>query len=291
MFRSRGRDFSATIPAEFATSSEAIDPDAASARGALTVAAVNYADPGLNSVESFSSRGPAVTHYFDASGTRLATPEMRPKPDLAAADGVSTSMSGFSPFFGTSAAAPAAAGIVALVRSARPALTVDQIYSIMKDPRGSIDCTGVGFPDADCGWGFVLADAKVKMALDTTPPTVLPALSPASPDGANGWFHTNVGLTWNVSDPDSPVTSVSGCDPQAVTTEGVVSFTCTAVSPGGVTTRAVTIQRDNLAPSRPTFTGIAPGAGFSTATVPWTIACVTRYPNSGERAEEAYIFA
>ena len=77
-------------------------------------------DVGLDTAESFSSRGPTVTRYLDKDGNRLATPDVRPKPDLAGADGVAVS-SGFdtgspdlNPFFGTSAAAPSAAGVAAV---------------------------------------------------------------------------------------------------------------------------------------------------------------------------------
>src|SRR6266540_3718929 len=164
--------FTGSLPAEFATNSPAIDPDASSARGALTVAAVRHSESGLNDPESFSSRGPFVTRYFDKDGVRLASPDVRPKPDIAGADGVATSVSGFNPFFGTSAATPSAAGVAALVWSAKPSLTVDQLYAILKDPREAIDCTAPGQPDGDCGWGFLLADGKLNMALDASPPAV-----------------------------------------------------------------------------------------------------------------------
>ncbi len=172
--------------AEHDTSSGAIDPDASSARGALTVAASNHATPATP--EGFSSRGPAFKR-FDVAGNRLAAPENRNKPDLTAADGVATSVGGFNPFFGTSAAAPSAAGVAALALSARPSLTADQLAAILKDGSRSIDCTAtIGLPDRDCGFGFVLADSAVTAALDTTPPAVAPALSPPSPNGADGWY-------------------------------------------------------------------------------------------------------
>ena len=46
--------------------------------------------------------------------------------------------------------------------SAKPSLSVDQLYAILKDPRGMIDCTSApGYPDGDCGFGFPQADAKL----------------------------------------------------------------------------------------------------------------------------------
>jgi hypothetical protein len=58
---------------EFATSSNTINPDAASARGSMAVAAVNVGDAGLNNPEPFSSRGPN-TRRFDANGVLLGAP-------------------------------------------------------------------------------------------------------------------------------------------------------------------------------------------------------------------------
>ena len=56
-----GRRCRSSIPSEAGT----IGPDAASASGALTVAASDYHTPATP--ETFSSRGP-VTHFFDANG-------------------------------------------------------------------------------------------------------------------------------------------------------------------------------------------------------------------------------
>jgi hypothetical protein len=76
--------------------------------------------------ESFTSPGP-VTVYFDDNGNRLATPQIRLQPTIAAADAANTSFfSGDSAsdpdtnpnFSGTSAAAPHAAAIAALVLQA-----------------------------------------------------------------------------------------------------------------------------------------------------------------------------
>ena len=95
-----------------------------SANGAMGVAA--YAAFAPYVPEAFTSPGPA-TIYFDKNNRRLRHPEIRQKPDMAAMDGANnTFFSDDAPedddtlpnFFGTSAAAPHAAAIAALVLDA-----------------------------------------------------------------------------------------------------------------------------------------------------------------------------
>lgn len=130
------------------------------ARGANSVAAsvydTNPAREGFTPLyESFSSPGPSLI-ALDADGNRLAYPEVRRKPDIAAVDGVNTTFfpppvgnnptgndyeamfgvpDGFPNFFGTSAAASHAAGIAALViqKAGGPgSISPDQVSSILK---------------------------------------------------------------------------------------------------------------------------------------------------------------
>jgi hypothetical protein len=95
-----------------------------SANGAIGCAAYVYdwtdKKPFQPVIEPFTSPGP-VAIYFDQNGNRLATPELRAKPEVAGVDGVGTTFFG-SPyqadqfaFFGTSAAAPHIAGCAALI--------------------------------------------------------------------------------------------------------------------------------------------------------------------------------
>jgi Subtilase family len=92
-----------------------------SAKGAMGTAAKPWFQPYL--AEAFTSLGRG-TFYFDADGNRLPAPEIRQKPDIAAPDGGNNTFFSFDTledadtlpnFFGTSAAAPHAAGVAALV--------------------------------------------------------------------------------------------------------------------------------------------------------------------------------
>ena len=145
------------------------------ARDAVGVAAVDVTTAGgagsvfngTESVETFSSDGPRRI-FFEADGTPI-TPgnfsstggRVLQKPDLAAADAVSTSTPGFSPFRGTSAAAPHAAAIAALMLEAAGGpdnVTLTALRAAMTGASLDIEATGV---DRDSGAGLVMAPGAV----------------------------------------------------------------------------------------------------------------------------------
>jgi len=95
-----------------------------SAAGANGIAAYAFFAPFVP--EAFTSPGPS-TIYFDKNNNRHKNPEIRLKPDMAAMDGANTTFftadssvdpDTFPNFFGTSAAAPHAAAVAALVLDA-----------------------------------------------------------------------------------------------------------------------------------------------------------------------------
>jgi hypothetical protein len=123
-----------------------------------------------NTTETFSSDGPRKI-FYNPDGSAI-TPNnflfatnggtTLQKPDVTAADGITTKTPGFNPFFGTSAAAPHAAAIAALVRAARPDYNVAQTKLAMTATALDTDAVGV---DRDSGFGIAMATLAVQFAL------------------------------------------------------------------------------------------------------------------------------
>jgi hypothetical protein len=96
---------------------------------------------------------------------------------------------------------------------------------------------------------------------DTTPPVITKVVTGTL--GNNGWYTSNVGVDWSVSDAQSAISSQSGCDDLSVTSDQqATTYTCTATSAGGMSTESVTIKRDATPPD----TTISPGSSSGTIT-------------------------
>ena len=130
----------------------------------------------VNKVETFSSDGPRRI-FYNADGTPI-TPgnvsstggQLLQKPDLTAADGSSTSTPGFENFFGTSAAAPHAGALAALVKSACPSATNEQIYNAFFSTAIDIEAPGI---DRDSGAGIMMPiPAQAALCTGGTPSSV-----------------------------------------------------------------------------------------------------------------------
>lgn len=74
---------------------------------------------------------------------------------------------------------------------------------------------------------------------DTTPPVITVKIfgTLGTDDGkaaTDGWFVSNVIVNWKVEDPESPILSWSGCEPQTLDTDTLEkTLTCSATSDGG----------------------------------------------------------
>jgi hypothetical protein len=84
---------------------------------------------------------------------------------------------------------------------------------------------------------------------DTTPPVIFPNISGTL--GNNGWYMSNVTVSWNASDPESGIAASSGCNPTTLTADTAgVTLTCGATNGVGLTSSMpVTIKIDKTPPS------------------------------------------
>jgi uncharacterized repeat protein (TIGR01451 family) len=226
---------------------------------AAVSAAAGTAFTTSNRVESFSSDGPR-RFFFNTDGTPI-TPgnfsatggRVLQKPDIAAADRVSTSVPGFGSFAGTSAAAPHAGAIAALLKSQNLRMTPQELRAALI--ANTIDIEGPGV-DRDTGYGIVrpsptlltiAAGAKVeKVSLAITAESYLPANGAPDPGEqitvALALRNTGGATTGSVTAtllPTDGITNVSGPQTYALgggqTDTKSFSFTANAVIGGKIT--------------------------------------------------------
>jgi hypothetical protein len=155
--------------------------------------------------ETFNSDG--LRHIFFNGDSTAITPgnfsatggSVLNKPDITAADGVSvTGVGGFgSPFYGTSAAAPSAASVAALVLSADPTLDAAQMRTALTST--AIDIMAPGF-DRDSGHGIVMALPAVEsLGVSGAANLELAAVTAAeNPGNGNGIIEAGEGALLNV---------------------------------------------------------------------------------------------
>jgi hypothetical protein len=100
---------------------------------------------------------------------------------------------------------------------------------------------------------------------DATPPVITPATTGTL--GTNGWYVSNVTLTWTVTDAESAILSTTGCGNRSVTSNTAgITFTCSATSAGGTSSQSVTIKRDATRPTT-SITRPANGAVYALGSV------------------------
>ena len=122
---------------------------------------------------------------------------------------------------------------------------------------GSVVFRGSGLNSSNVGINrddamSVTANVEDCTPADTTAPDISYVLNPASPDGDNGWYQSNVTLTWTVSEPESSGSLVkTGCVDQNITADQTATtYSCSATSDGGSAGPVnVSIKRDATPPT------------------------------------------
>ena len=251
-------NFGSTVPIEYDTRSSTAVGHGNTRLGASVGAAAWYSTPAFNAglttaiIEPFSSAG-GTPVLFNTAGQRIAT-VVRQKPDITAADGGNTTFfyadspsdaDAFPNFFGTSAAAPHAAAVAALMQEkSGNTLSPATILSILKQTALDMDdpltpTFDTGF-DFRTGSGFVQADAAVQAVGGTTntPPTVANVIGPRSATVGQAFTYTIPANTFtDAQTPNSLTISVSGLPPNLTFSGGTISGT---PSVSGVSTITVT---------------------------------------------------
>ncbi|GAB2175797.1 M10 family metallopeptidase C-terminal domain-containing protein [Dongia sp. agr-C8] len=145
----------------------------AAAEGAIAVGAAYWGSTPVYGVtppviEGYSSAGPTRI-YYDTAGNLFATPQVRLTPSITAPDGGATTVSGFSSFYGTSAAAPHAAAVAALMLQAKSGLTGEDIRNLLMNSATDMDNPATaGFDkgyDAGTGAGLIQANLALGYAV------------------------------------------------------------------------------------------------------------------------------
>jgi hypothetical protein len=122
----------------------------------------------------------------------------------------------------------------------------------------TITTSASGGKSGNNGWNTTAAGFKLIVNAATPSDSTAPVINPnvVGTLGSNGWYTSDVALTWNVTDPESDVTSTTGCDDVSVTSDqNATEYTCSATSAGGTSSQTVSIKRDATAPTNIQFSG------------------------------------
>lgn len=218
-----------------------------------------------NVVEQFSSDGPRRI-FYNADSSAI-TPgnvsstggQLLQKPDITAADGSSTTTPGFIPFFGTSAAAPHAAAMMALLKQAAPSATNAQLFNAMVNSAIDIEAAGV---DRDSGAGIFM------------PLRAMNALGVSAPAFLETGAITTTELTGNGNgriEPGETANLIIPLNNLGLTTATAVSGTLTTSTPGVVIT-------NTLAPAALSYPNLPAAVGSGTPPTPFRFGLINSFP-------------
>lgn len=164
---------------------------------------------------------------------------------------------------------------------------------------GTNAADGIGSQTADCSYtdagGLSDTDSATYSIGDPSAPDIQYTLTPAAPDGANGWWTSGVDVDWTVTDADSPGSlSTTDCADFSLTADQTASSnTCMADSAGGHQEATTTdIKIDGTKPTIDSVDG-GPVDGatyyFGLDTVPAAPTCTASDATSGVNGDGCVI--
>jgi hypothetical protein len=218
----------------------------------MGIAAYPAVVPSLGTVVYFTIHSPVDVLVTDASGRRIGVDPVTGAPvnDFGAKG--FDSGAGEPRVLAIYDPAPGAFQLQAIGTGTGP-YTIDvSSADLVGGATARIRATGTAAPGVSTDHDFSLsADSTLAFAtttpVDTTPPTMTPQVIGTS--GTNGWYVSDVSVSWTVADDGSPISSTSGCGPVTITADSTTPLTCSATSAGGTTTTSVTVKRDVTPPS------------------------------------------
>jgi hypothetical protein len=102
--------------------------------------------------------------------------------------------------------------------------------------------------EGEDGNGFIASQQYAINVADPTPPVITPSITGTL--GDNGWYRSDVEISWSVSDAQSAITSSTGCNASTLSTDSPgAGYTCTATSGGGTSSQTATVKRDATQPA------------------------------------------
>jgi hypothetical protein len=140
------------------------------------------------------------------------------------------------------------------------AIAAGDVHSLALKSDGTVVAWGCGYlynagqctiPVGLSGVTAIAATGYHNLALmpsDTTSPII--SANIVGTLGSNGWYTSNVTVSWSVVEDESPISSQTGCDSTSLSTDTVgTTLTCSAASTGGMTSQSVTVKLDKTAPT------------------------------------------
>ena len=210
-------------------------------------------------LEAYSSFG-GDPILFDTSGNRLAAPIVRQKPDFVGPDGVNTTFFGFTlaagtdtstvpqcananlpNYFGTSAAAPHAAGLAALMLQANPGMTPGDVYTAMRFTAKAMVNPS---PDLTTGYGFIQAGPAVAWPnMSITPSTITLGQS-----ATVSWSSASINTCAATAPAGFNANTTSGSMNVTPNAAGAITYTMTCTNAAGNATENATLIVNGTTP-------------------------------------------